>query len=434
MRKSTVKKRVATGVGELDRLLGGLFIGDNVVWYDEAGSLASVFAANFLQASQAQNKPIIYVSFDRSPRNLLEKLGHLADYSLLTILDCFTEGKGSDSDIFSQFYDDNNEWLCRIVRVEKPQEVGRVMDNLYGELAPLEDDVRLIFESITGMQELWGGEEQLIKFYAHSCPRLYELNTIAYWILEKNAHSSRLRAQINQIAQVAIELSIKRGITSLTILKAEDRSVDNLHKPFTYWSRDLTVSFEAEKGSFGKIELGLRLKEVRTKKGLSQTELARLVGVTPSTISQIESNLIYPSVPALLKMAEVLSVAVSSFFQGGTDTPKRLVFSGSDAVEVKFPDMPEGTLSGKLLTPLDFDPRAEPYLLEIAPGARLPSHFFVHKGEEVGYLLSGRLQMTLEKTVYKLRAGDLVYLSSEMPSQWLNPGVTSARLFWIKVR
>lgn len=120
---------------------------------------------------------------------------------------------------------------------------------------------------------------------------------------------------------MAIELSIKRGITSLTILKAEDRSVDNLHKPFTYWSRDLTVSFEAEKGSFGKIELGLRLKEVRTKKGLSQTELARLVGVTPSTISQIESNLIYPSVPALLKMAEVLSVAVSSFFQGGTDTP-----------------------------------------------------------------------------------------------------------------
>ena len=49
---------------------------------------------------------------------------------------------------------------------------------------------------------------RIIRFYAHSCPRLYELNTIAYWILEKKAHSTRLRAQINQIAQVAIDLSV----------------------------------------------------------------------------------------------------------------------------------------------------------------------------------------------------------------------------------
>ena len=82
------KQQVASGVDQLDRLLGGLFIGDNVVWHDDAGSLASVFCLNFLQASEANNKPIIYVSFDRSPRNLLERLGHLAEYPNLTILDC----------------------------------------------------------------------------------------------------------------------------------------------------------------------------------------------------------------------------------------------------------------------------------------------------------------------------------------------------------
>ncbi|MBW2721542.1 MAG: hypothetical protein JRC67_04865, partial [Deltaproteobacteria bacterium] len=37
------RKRVASGVSPLDRLLGGLYIGDNVVWHDDAGSLASVF-------------------------------------------------------------------------------------------------------------------------------------------------------------------------------------------------------------------------------------------------------------------------------------------------------------------------------------------------------------------------------------------------------
>ncbi len=65
---------------------------------------------------------------------------------------------------------------------------------------------------------------------AHSCPRLYELNTVAYWIVAKEAHTPKLRARINQIAQVAIELSIKRGTTFLNILKADRRGTDNLHK------------------------------------------------------------------------------------------------------------------------------------------------------------------------------------------------------------
>ncbi len=112
------KQRVPSGVSRLDLLLGGLFIGDNVVWHDDAGSLAPVFCLNFLQASQLQNKPIIYVSFDRSPKNLLDKLGDLANYPGLTILDCFTNGKGNGSPFFRKFYEDQEAELpCRLIKV-----------------------------------------------------------------------------------------------------------------------------------------------------------------------------------------------------------------------------------------------------------------------------------------------------------------------------
>ena len=94
---------VASGIHQLDRILGSLLIGDNVIWYDDAGSLAWPFCANLIQSSQAQNKPVIYVSFDRSPRNLLEKLGPLAENPALTILDCFTWGKGAGSEVFLRF-------------------------------------------------------------------------------------------------------------------------------------------------------------------------------------------------------------------------------------------------------------------------------------------------------------------------------------------
>jgi len=175
-------------------------------------------------------------------------------------------------------------------------------------------------------------------------------------------------------------------------------------------------------------------EQLRSKRGLSQTDLAKLVGVTPSTISQVESNLIYPSLPALLKMAEILAVEVSSFFQEKANLANRVIFSSSEAVDIKFPDLPDGSIHAKLLTPVDFEAKAEPFILEIPAHQTLPGHFFIHRGEEIGYLLSGKLQLKLEKSVSTARSGDVIYLTSAMPSQWKNPGPGIARLLWIKIK
>jgi len=429
------KIKVTSGVDELDKLLDELYIGDNVVWHDDAGSLADVFCLNFMQASQIEKKPLIYASFDRSPRNLIEKLGPLANNRRLIILDCFTHGKGAGSEVFLKFYDRKKlEWPCQVVKVDEPRQMNQVMDVLYGIHGNLEGDVRFVFESLTGMQELWGGEQQILNFYSHSCPRLYELNTIAYWIIEKRAHSSRLRAQINQIAQVAIDLSVKRGKTYLTILKAEKHNLNTLNRPFNYWSKDRRILFDLEKRSTGQFDLGIRLKKFRTKRSLSQTELAKLVGVTPSTISQVESDLIYPSLPALLKIAEVLDVDINSFFQESADVKNRMIFPSGESMDIKFPDLPQDIIQGRLLTPVDIETKVEPYLLEIQPNKTLPSHFFIHKGEEIGYLLSGKLQLNLGKEVYTVHANDVIYLTSKIPSQWKNPGPELAKLLWLKIK
>jgi transcriptional regulator with XRE-family HTH domain len=312
--------------------------------------------------------------------------------------------------------------------------MDHTIEALYGLHETLSGDVRLVFESITGMQKLWGGEAAVQKFYSHSCPRLYELNTIAYWIMEKLAHSPQLRAQINQIAQVAIDLSIKRGTTTLTVIKAEDRDTADLHEPHRYWIKDLAITFDTQKHEHGQINLSLRIKELRTRGGFSQAELAKLVGVTPSTISQVEADLIYPSLPALLKIAEVLSVNVGSLFQQPLESKKRVIFPAVEATPVRFENLPDNSVQGKLLTPPDFEGTMELYLIEIEPDQNLPAHFFTHKGEEIGYLLSGKLKMGINMAAHTIRAGDVIYLTSEMPSQWKNPGPNVARLLWIKAR
>lgn len=429
------RKRISTGVGELDPILGGLLIGDNVVWYDDAGSLAAVYSMNFLQASLAQGKYFIYVSFDRSVRNLLGKLGPLAESPLLTILDCFTFGKGKGADIFQKYYDElNGHPPCRIVQVENPVDPDNVMARFNECHSQMKGDVRFVFESLTGMQELWEGEEQISRFYSHTCPRLYDLNTIGYWIMEKEAHSKRLKAAINQIAQVAIELSLKRGKTSLSILKAENREIESIDTPHLYWTRGMSITFDSRQSAVRRIDLGNRIRDFRTRRGLSQTELARLVGVTPSNISQIESNQIHPSLPALFKMAETLSVDVSSFFQESTDVGRQVVVTESEAVDIHLPDMPKNSITARLMAPVDAEVKAEPYMIEIAPRKVLPSHFFIHKGDEVGYVLSGKMQFKIGSATHSVRPGDVIYLSAEIPSQWKNPGPGTARLLWFKIR
>jgi transcriptional regulator with XRE-family HTH domain len=429
------RMRVTSGISQLDFYLEGLFIGDNVVWYDDAGSLASIFCLQFIQASEQQQRPILYITFDRSPRNLIEKLGPLARYPALTILDCFTFGKGAGSSVFLKFYEEQQPvGPGSVVKVEDPRQINQVMESLYALHATLEGDVRLVFESLTGMAELWGGEEPVLNFYSHSCPRLYELNTVAYWIMEKKAHSPRFRAQINQIAQVAIDLSIKRGTTSLTILKAEKRQLDHLQKPYHYWVKEGELTFSTEKRSGKSIDFGPRLKEMRTKRGISQTELAQLVGVTPSTISQIESNMIYPSLPGLLKMAEILSVQASSFFREKEEAKAAPVFSIKEAIPVKLPQLPEDIIQAALLTPMDFEAKVEPYLIEMAPDKHIQTHFFNHKGEEMGYLISGELQVKLESGIYSLRPGEVIYLRSEIPLEWKTMSPDVARLIWLKIK
>ncbi len=430
----TKKKRVSSGIAGLDKLLSGLYIGDNVILYDDAGSLASAFYMKFIKESQKQKKPIVYVTFDRSPKNLIEKLGPLAENQQLTILDCFTNGKGDKAEVFNKFYEkDGAQWPYQVIKVTEPWRPEAVGEAIYGLHGTLTGDVRFVIESLTGMQDLWEGEEHILRFYSRSCPKLYELDTIAYWIIEKGAHSNKLKAHINQIAQVAIDLSIKRGKSALKILKAEKRTPKALNEPFYYSYDGEEILLEGDSKVKAQHDLGVRIKKIRKKQGMSQKELSKLIGVTPSNISQIESNLIYPSLPALYKIAENLSVEVSSFFQDKT-LPVKTVFPKGKGVKISMPDMPKDSIYAQQLTPPDLDGKAEPYLIQILPEKKLPSHFFVHKGEELGYVLSGKVKVVSQNETHTLEAGDTIYLKADIPTQWVNPGPETVKVLWVKVK
>jgi transcriptional regulator with XRE-family HTH domain len=165
---------------------------------------------------------------------------------------------------------------------------------------------------------------------------------------------------------------------------------------------------------------------------MNQKQLARQVGVTPSTISQIEGNLIYPSLPALVKMAETLSVEVSTFF-GETERPTQPAVRKGDGEKLRFPDLPEKSLKAWRLLPALDHHQAELFRLEMPRGQATDKHFFHCKGEEIGYLMTGDMEMTLGSRTHRLQTGAVIHLTKEIPTAWKNTGDTTAVLLWLKL-
>ena len=427
-------QKAGTGIGKVDEILDGLRVGDNVIWHADSGSLASDYCLKLMEASARDDKPVIYVSFDRSPNNLVKKLGPLADAPGLTILDCFTHGKGGGSELFLKYYS-SRERNANVILVENPSDPSALSDALESNLADHGLDTRFIFESITGMQDLWGDEERILKFYTRTCPKLYELSTIAYWLIEHRAHSDRLKAGIAQIAQVVIELSVKRGKFFFNLIKAEGREHGPLNKPQGYWVRDGEVVFgSGDQKGWGRIDIGSRLKHFRTSAGLSQTGLAKQVGVTPSTISQIENGQIYPSLPALFRMAELLAVETGSFFSDNSAEEATPVYEPSQWQDINIPGITGKGGSVRQVIPSGGDTGFEVWLLEIEPGRVIKQHFFDEKCEEVGYVIKGSVLFQSGSRDLEAVEGSLIHLVERTPSRWKNKGEEKAVILWLKLR
>ena len=61
-------------------------------------------------------------------------------------------------------------------------------------------------------------------------------------------------------------------------------------------------------------ELGNRLKALRSDAGLTQAELAALVGVSRKTINTVENEVFTPSTTLALKLARALNAPVETLF------------------------------------------------------------------------------------------------------------------------
>ena len=99
-------KPATTGLPDLDRLVGGIFWGDNIVLEVNSGAPVDKFMSSFISANDRNKTPLVYVSFNRSPQTIMAKYADPYEGRRFMLIDCFSSGKGNNDDVFMDFFKD----------------------------------------------------------------------------------------------------------------------------------------------------------------------------------------------------------------------------------------------------------------------------------------------------------------------------------------
>ena len=163
--------------------------------------------------------------------------------------------------------------------------------------------------------------------------------------------------------------------------------------------------------------IGLRLKTLRTSRGLSQRRLAASAGVSNATISLIEHGRTDPSMGLVKRILDALDVSFAEFFASDSLAAEKYFYRRDELSEIG-----SGPISylqvGSNLGNSQLQILYERY----RPGADTGRSMLSHDAEEGGIVLQGRLEVTVGEQVQTLSAGDAYRFNSRLPHRFRNTG------------
>jgi transcriptional regulator with XRE-family HTH domain len=173
--------------------------------------------------------------------------------------------------------------------------------------------------------------------------------------------------------------------------------------------------------------LGADLRTLRKTRRLTLSDLATTLDRSVGWLSQVERDLSEPSVTDLRHIAKALDVPVSMLF-GHAATP-----AGEAGYVVRGgARRPIGTqktgLVEELLSP-DLTDDFEMVHSTFEPHSQI-GETVVRPTQEVGYLVSGKLELEIGPHAFTIHPGDSFRIRGE-PFRWMNPYDTPAVAIWV---
>ena len=156
--------------------------------------------------------------------------------------------------------------------------------------------------------------------------------------------------------------------------------------------------------------LGTILKRLRTQRGWTLAELAKLTKLSKPYLSRLESGQRQPSLAALLTLGRIFDTPIRSLLDHGTHQPASPVVLQSSRASIQRSNglRYRAVSGGGAMVNLSA-------AHVTVPRRRRQGALARHDGEELLYLLSGTLNLVFEHEIHTLQPGDSAHFDARVP-------------------
>jgi transcriptional regulator with XRE-family HTH domain len=174
--------------------------------------------------------------------------------------------------------------------------------------------------------------------------------------------------------------------------------------------------------------VGRRVRGLRNQRGLTLAELARRTGLSLPFLSRLERGAATMTIANLVRITAALAVPLKDMFEDGP-RPARLALSRAGDAGAE-PLAASGYSYRRLAAGMS-DASAEAFELEFPVTSSPVIPLVRHAGEEVLYVLSGRIEFQVGDERFEMRAGDCLHFDAEQPHMGRNLGRAPARMLMV---
>lgn len=175
--------------------------------------------------------------------------------------------------------------------------------------------------------------------------------------------------------------------------------------------------------------LGGVIRRARQRQQLTLQQVADRSKLSVSYLSQIERNLMTPTVAALKRIAGALDLPAGDLTFAKAASASQSMVAVLRRGQRKHVGFPQSSISYELLTP-DMRRRVSALWLTAEAGAD-SGPALTHEGEDIVVVLQGELSVEIAGTWHNLKAGDSMYFNSALPHRWCNRRKQAAQAIWV---
>ncbi|MFC3393749.1 cupin domain-containing protein [Brenneria rubrifaciens] len=176
--------------------------------------------------------------------------------------------------------------------------------------------------------------------------------------------------------------------------------------------------------------LGMRLRHARLAQELTLKQLAQKVACSESLLSKLENEVATPSLAMLHRLARALETNISDLMAENWVTESPVLKPEQRRRKRFLQRNKQGGIELENLTYHHKGGLLQGNIHVIEPGVASDG-LIEHQGEEMGFVLTGDIELYLGEETHRLSAGDSFYFPSQIPHGYCNIGKTVAHVLWV---